>query len=491
MTKEEILRQIDEVIEAGPYKDNWESLCKVPVPEWYRNAKFGIFIHWGVYSVPAFENEWYPRNMYMKGSKAYEHHLKTYGPQEKFGYKDFIPMFKGERFDAGEWVSLIKESGAKFFMPVAEHHDGFQMYESALSKWNAKQMGPMRDVVGELKEAADDAGLVFALSNHRAEHCWFFRHGLEIPSDVADPANEDFYGPQEMNCDIETLDIYDNPPPKPHCEDWLARAAELVDKYRPRVIWFDWWIHNIGFRPYIKKFAAYYYNRAAEWGVDVAINYKYDAFARGAAVFDVERGLLKGIQGNFWQTDTAVARNTWCYTEDYDAKCPAGIVRDLIDTVSKNGCMLLNIGPKADGTISEADARVLRSIGKWMKQNGEGIYGTTFWDVFGEGPTEVPGGYFVDNEAIDYTSGDFRFTYKGGIIYAFVMKWPEDGKVSIKSLRRRWRLEKHSSDFGIEAVSLLGFGNEIAFERDETALRIQTEEKIETEYPVGIKIILS
>jgi len=488
MKKEEILRQVDDVIQAGTYKDTWESLCGYPVPKWYMDAKFGLFIHWGVYSVPAYDNEWYPRHMYNKDYHVNKHHVEKYGPVDKFGYKDFIPMFKGERFDPKEWVALFEESGAKYIMPVAEHHDGFQMYDSDLSKWNAKKMGPCRDIIGEIKEALQETDIVLTLSSHRAEHCWFFNFAGHsgVPSDVDDPEYEDFYGKQENPWPFETHDIYASPPTTEHCEDWLARCCEIVDKYQPRVFWFDWWIHSVGFEPYLRKFAAYYYNRAAEWGVGVAINYKYNSFARGAAVYDVERGLCDGIQPRFWQTDTSIAKNSCTYTPTNNFKDPLPLVNDLIDTVSKNGCMLLNIGPKADGTICDEEVHVLRSIGKWLKRNGEGIYGTTFWDVYGEGPNDVPSGYFTDNaEPVQYTHEDFRFTYKNGAIYAFVMKWPEDGKVKIKSLKFE---QPRPNTFDIKDVSLVGYAHKVSFERDLEALHITVEGNIQTEYPVCIKI---
>ena len=488
MTRNEILRQVDEVIQTGPYRDTWESLCEYPVPKWYRDAKFGVFIHWGVYSVPAYDNEWYPHHMYLKDHHVNKHHRETYGPPDKFGYTDFIPMFKGEKFDAREWVALMGEAGAKFFMPVAEHHDGFQMYDSSLSKWNAKQMGPRRDVIGELRDAASGTDVAFTLSSHRAEHCWFFKGGLDYPCDVTDPAYFDFYGEQFPLTTYH--DIYHGSPPVDHCEDWLARCCELADKYRPKVFWFDWWIHNTGFIPYLKKFTAYYYNRAAEWGEAVAINYKYNAYPRGAAVYDVERGLLSGIQPRFWQTDTSVNRAGCTYTDRNDFKDPRDLVRDLIDTVSKNGCMLLNIGPKSDGTISDEETYVLRSMGQWLKRNGEGIYGSTFWDVYGEGPSDVPSGYFTDNAPVPYTAEDIRFTYKGGAVYAFVMKWPDNGKIRIKSLRREFP-RHNTGDFNIKEVSLVGFENKLSYERDEDALRVSVEGKLITDYPVCLKITRS
>ena len=488
MNREERLKLVDEVIAAGPYKDNWASLCNYTTPKWYADAKFGIFIHWGVYSVPAFHNEWYARTMYIEGSPEYEHHIKTYGPHKDFGYKDFIPMFKAEHFDANEWMTLFREAGAKYVMPVAEHHDGFQMYDSDLSDWNAAKMGPKRDVVGELKQAAEKEGIVFSVSNHRAEHCWFFNGGLKFDSDILDPKAGNFYGPQqpEVDSDKKHHDIHFSAPNKEHADDWLARICELVDKYQPRIVWFDWWIHNIGFKPYIKKFAAYYYNRAKQWGVEVAINYKYRAYAYGSAIFDVERGQLEGIRPLLWQTDTAVARNSWCYTDNNEFKAPTDLVRDLIDIVSKNGCLLLNIGPRPDGTITDEDKNVLLNIGKWLKINGEGIYGTTFWEIFGEGNTNAQSGSFTDGEALQYTNEDFRFTFKGGNIYAFAMNPAADGKMTIKSLGLK--TIQNTGDMDIKSVSLLGCDLPVKWTRDQAGLHIEIDNLPAMKYPLGIKV---
>lgn len=487
MTVEQKLKEVDKVIAQGPYDASWESLCHYPVPQWYQDAKFGIFIHWGVYSVPAFSSEWYPRFMYDKERREYEHHIRTYGPQKEFGYKDFIPMFKAEHFNADEWMDLFEQAGAKYVMPVAEHHDGFQMYESELSRWNAKNMGPCRDVIGELKQAADKRGLVFCLSNHRAEHCWFFNKGLEYDSDVTDPAYEDFYGKQQEGGD-KTQDIYVEQPSEAHLKGWLARACEMVDKYRPQVVWFDWWIQNIAFKPYIKKFAAYYYNRAVQWGLDVAINYKYQAYAFHSAVLDIERGALDYLHPRFWQTDTAIATNSWGYTEDNHYKNPVDIVCDLVDIVSKNGCMLLNVGPKADGTITEEEGSVLLSVGEWLKRNGEGIYGTTYWQKYGEGPTKITGGYFQDSDPVPYTSEDIRFTFKKGNLYAFVMRYPDDGKLLIRSYPRDPENKSQTGEFDIEEISVLGYEADVTFSQDSEGLHIQVKGDIKTDYPVCLKI---
>lgn len=489
MLKQKILENVDKVIAAGPYKDTWESLTKYTAPEWYEKAKFGIFIHWGVYSVPAFGNEWYPRKMYQKGSDEYEHHLKTWGSHKDFGYKDFIPLFKAEKFDAEEWITLFRDAGARYIMPVAEHHDGFQMYDSDLSEWNSVRMGPKRDVVGELKKAAEREGMVFSVSSHRAEHCWFFNGARDFESDVNDPKNEEFYWKQQDGGEDVSHDIYSVQPSKEQCEDWLARVCELVDKYQPRILWFDWWIHNVGFKPYLKKFAAYYYNRADEWGIEVAINYKYNAFAYGSAVFDVERGQLAGIRPELWQTDTAIAKNSWGYTENNEFKNPIDIVCDLVDIVSKNGCLLLNVGPRADGSITQEDTQVLLAIGDWLKRNGEGIYDTTFWHIFGEGPTQIEEGAFKDVGREAFTSQDFRFTYKDGILYAFVMRYPDDGIIKIPSLKSCMGAPA-SGDFDIRSIRMLGYDSEISFDRDGNSLEIRVNNEIKTDYPVGFAIVL-
>ena len=307
MTAEErILAYVDKVIGEGPYSADWASLAQAPEPAWFRERRLGIFIHWGVYSVPAFSNEWYPREMYMPGMRAYEHHLKTYGPLDKFGYKDFIPRFTGERFDAAAWVRLFREAGAGYMFPVAEHHDGFQMYNSELSRWNAAQMGPHRDVLGELKAAAEREGLLFCASSHRAEHWFFLGHGKEIESDVKEPLKKgDFYWPAMPEGALD--DLFSEPYPSAEfLDDWLARTAELIVNYRPRLLYFDWWIQHEAFKPYLKKLLAFYYNLGVWDGTSVRVCYKHDALPFGVGIPEVERGGFADAKPFLWQTDTAV-----------------------------------------------------------------------------------------------------------------------------------------------------------------------------------------
>lgn len=477
------LEKIAAGVAAGPYQASWDSLEAYSFPQWYMDGKFGIFIHWGPYCVPAFGNEWYPRNMYVQGTKEYEHHRATFGPQDHFGYKDFIPQFKAEKFDPQAWAALFKQAGARFVVPVAEHHDGFQMYASQLSRWNAAQMGPQRDIVGELAAAVRAEGMVFGVSSHRAEHWWYMNGGMHFPSDVQDPAYADFYGPaQGLGRPYEQY--YDNAPNQAYLEDWLLRICEIVDKYQPQLIWFDWWIQNMAFKPYLKQMAAYYYNAGAAWGKEVAINHKFDAFPAGVTVFDIERGQVRHTHGLFWQNDTSVSKNSWGYIEGHDYKVTNDIIGDLIDVVSKNGALLLNIGPRADGTIPEREQEMLREIGQWLAVHGEGIYGTRPWVAFGEGPTQVQEGAFTDTKRTPFTSEDVRFTTKGDALYAHVLAWPADGQVRIRTLGSSSPVQRH-----VQSVALLGQDALLSWEVEENALRVDLRNGTPTTQPLTLKLL--
>lgn len=488
MDRQKYLDEIDKVIKEGKFKDNWDSLSNYKLAKWYRNAKFGIFIHWGVYSVPAFANEWYPRAMYIQGTPEFEHHRKTYGEHKDFGYKDFIPMFKAEKFDADKWADLFKEAGARYVVPVAEHHDGFQMYRSELSHFNAFEMGPKRDILGELSEAFRKRDLVFCASSHRVEHAFFMGNGKLFDSDIKEPlVCGDFYWPSMPEPDH--YDLYSPDPPKEFLDDWLLRTCEIVDRYRPRIMYFDWWIQHNSMKPYLKKFAAYYYNRAAEWGVQVAINYKHDAFMFGTAIVDVERGQFAEAKPYFWQTDTSVAKNSWCYTENNDYKTAREIICDLVDIVSKNGTLLLSIGPKADGTIPDEDKNILLEIGQWLKVNGEAIYNSKVWRVSEEGPTKIQEGQFTDGDTKVFTSEDIRFTVNGSSLYATVLNYPEDGKVYIKSLSKKESSNLSHFSGIIKDISVLGFKEKPTWERTNEALNIITE-NVKSDKPVVFKITI-
>ena len=441
------------------YAPTWESLRQYRIPDWFRDAKFGIFIHWGIYSVPAVFDEWYPRRMYQKDTAVYEYHRDTYG--ENFGYKDFIPQFRAEKFDPAEWTALFKEAGARYIVPVAEHHDGFPMYATQLTRWNAGAMGPQRDVIGELGKAIRAAKLTFGLSSHRAEHWWFMNGGREFPSDVQDPEFADFYGPAmpspKAGSSAWESNDWTPPPGKVFLDDWLKRCCELVDRFQPKLIYFDWWIHQKIFKPYLLKFAAYYYNHVP----DGVINYKLDAFEKGTAVFDIERGYEIQIQVEPWQTCTSVSKNSWGYINHHVYKEPAAIIHHLVDIVSKNGCMLLNVGPTPDGTIPEEEQNILREIGQWLAVNGEAIYGTRPWRAFGEGPTMIPAGQFSDND-VTFTGQDIRFTSKGDRLFAITLGDP-GVVVVVRSLAR----EK------INMVKMIGDIKSLSWSQDESGLRIK------------------
>ena len=444
----------------GPFQDNWESLSVYQVPPWYVDGKFGIFIHWGLYSVPAFGNEWYPRNMYIEGSKEYDHHIETYGSQAEFGYRDFIPQFRAENYDPDAWAQLFRLAGARFVVPVAEHHDGFAMYDTSLSEWNAARMGPGRDLIGELAEAVRKQWMVFGLSSHRAEHWWFMDGGMQFASDVRDGRYAGLYGPAQPR---------DTQPNEEFLDDWLARNCELIDKYEPQLFWFDWWIEQPAFVPYVKRFAAYYYNRAAQWNRGVAINYKNETFPRQAAVFDVERGQLTDISPQFWQTDTAISRNSWGYVREQDYKTAGSIIGDLVDIVSKNGALLLNIGPRADGSIPEPEETILMDIGRWLTHNGEAVYDTRPWKVYGEGPTQVGQGSFTDTKRQGFTSRDMRFTTRGEVLYATLLSWPESGEATIQSLASGLTLYSG----GIARVEMLGSQEPLKWSRTTRGLKVK------------------
>lgn len=434
-TRHDIRNRIVARNASGPYAPAWESLRGQRVPGWYEDGKFGIFVHWGVYAVPAFGNEWYPRNMYIPGTPEFEHHRTTYGDQAVFGYADFIDRFTASEFDPAAWAETFRRAGAQFVVPTAEHHDGFPLYDSGITRWNAARMGPKRDLIGELGEAVRRAGMVFGVSSHRAEHWWFMNGGRTFPSDVQDPTRADFYGPAQSD---------QLPPNDDFLEDWLVRCCEIVDRYQPQLFWFDWWIEQPVFEPYLREFASYYANRATDWRREVAINFKHHAFPPGVGVFDVERGQLAGIRDEFWQTDTAVAKNSWGYTENNDYKRPADLIGDLVDIVSKNGALLLNVGPRADGVIPEEDVVVLTAIGDWLLVNGEAIYGTRPWRIFGEGPTEVVEGSFQDTARQPFTAADIRFTQRTSLsdgkarylLYATALAVPEHRRLEIVSLGR-------------------------------------------------------
>ena len=455
------------------YQATWESLSKYQTPDWFRDAKFGIFIHWGVYSVPAFGSEWYPRNMYDTASDEFKHHVATYGTQDKFGYKDFIPMFKAEKFDPVQWVTLFKKSGARYVVPVAEHHDGFAMYNTALSKWNAFNMGPKRDIIGELSKEIRKQGLIFGLSSHRIEHWFFFNHGREFKSDVLDPKYADFYGPARQEDETMTPEFMN---------DWLLRSTELVNKYQPQLFWFDWWIQQPALEPYRKSFASYYYNMGLQWNKGVVINYKYDrSFPDGVAVLDLERGKLDSVRQLPWQTDDAVGNISWGYIKNNTFKSARYVVTNLIDIVSKNGNLLLNIGPRSDGTITDEETQVLLGTGKWLDVNGDAIYGTRPWKLYGEGPTRSASGAFAD-QTIPFNAKDIRFTTKGDELFVITLGLPTESTM-VKSLGIKMNRGLVSD------ISMMGSTDKVSWTQKNDELSIKPAAHYPSDFAVVYKVV--
>ena len=487
--RKRLLADADRQAHDGPYRPDWATLINYQQPQWYKDAKFGIFIHWGVYSVAAAENEWYPRNMYDPKSGAYKNFEEHYahGDASK-GYKDLIPLFRAEHFNASEWARLFKESGAQYVVPVAEHHDGFSMYDSGLSDWTVVKMGPKRDTLAELAAAVRAEGLHFGLSSHRAEHNFFLAYGRTIRSDVNDPKYASLYGPAhqwfEAGGDDHSLDNDWTWVSEAWTRDWLARDTELVEKYKPEVVYFDWWIGQPNFRRAVTEFAAFYYNFAVAHGYTGVIDFKDYSLNWKSGTRDFERGQQDHIIADHWQTDTSISNASWGYIEHDTFKSPEFLVHQLVDIVSKNGNLLLNFGPRSDGTIPEQVQMTLSEMGAWLKVNGEAIYATTPWKTFGEGPTQVKGGAFHDTDVKPYTTEDFRFTSKGNTVYAIGLACPASGKAAIHALGTA----HEGAATPIAKVELLGSTDKVAWTQTADALEVSLPAGAQCKYAYALKL---
>jgi alpha-L-fucosidase len=419
------------------YEPNWSSLKRVRTPEWLQNGKFGIYTHWGIYAVHAYGSNttWYSNSLYMNPEgEARKHFEKKFGPlTPDFGYKDLIPMFTAEKFNADEWAELFQKAGAKFAGPVAEHHDGFAMWDTKYSEWNAAKMGPKRDIVGELEKAVKKRGMKYVTAFHHAAN-WFFFPVWDKQYDTGDPKNSGLYGQYHEQGDMRNQEFID---------EWYGKIIEVIDKYSPDFIWFDFALDNIP-EGYVKDFLAYYYNHAQKEGKEVVVTYKGHDLVPGTGVRDLELGQEPNITYNDWITDSSIDdRGAWGYAEDLTFKTPNRLVDNLIDRVSKNGYLLLNVGPKPDGTIPEGAKAALLEMGQWLQMNGEAIYNTTPWFVAAEGPTNLGEASEIGfNESnVEYTSKDIRFTESGDNLYAIYLDWPGE-KATIKTIRGGKNAEK-------------------------------------------------
>ncbi len=399
-------------VAAGPYQANWESLkARKPAPDWFRDGKLGIYFHWGVYTVPAYGNEWYAQRMHLKtGSKSYyEHHVKTYGEPDKFPYHNFIPMFKAEKFDADEWADLFVKTGARYAGPVCEHHDGYCMWASKLTPWNAGDTGPKRDIVGELEKAIRKRGMKFVTTFHHERTRTWYPRVEGWPTTTTDPQLQLLY----MNIDEALFDRM-----------FQANLGEVIDRYQPDLIWFDGQMQLIP-EPYHLNFLAYYFNNATKWGREVMVTTKKLQYPQEVSVLDFEKGRANTLTPYPWLNDDTISTGSWCYTADLKLKPAIQVLHDFIDAVSKNGQLLLNISPKADGTIPQDQRDCLLSIGAWLKANGEALYNTRPWLEYGEGPNVLQkSGSFAGS--VEYNSQDIRYTRSkdGNALYALALGWP-------------------------------------------------------------------
>lgn len=470
---------------------DWESV-KRKAPEWFRDAKFGLFFHWGPYCVPAYQNEWYSRNMYSKGLEQNKYHEKTYGKVKDFGYKDFYPMMKGEKFDAEEWADLVEISGARYAGPVSEHGDNFSMWDSKVNPVNSVAYGPHRDVVGECTKAFRKRGIrMLATFHHQWLWGWFMSSDNE--ADVYDPANEIYYG-QALPLETNRYIPY-RYPNETFLKTWRDKVNEVVDRYEPDVIYFDSRTCIID-EKYRYDIADYYYHKK---GIkDGILTYKQNDFPEGVGVFDIECGRFALPKPFAWQSDDRLEDNiTWCMVQEPKYKSAEKIIHQLCDIVSKNGNLLLNVGPYADGSFHPEAVGILKEIGSWLRLNGEGIYGTRPFDIAAEGPTVVEDAdYDVDKikeqlnkgDAVDVRSGDlteldFRFTRKGDTVYIIAFGWPEDGCFHIKTFREGEIYKKQ-----IERLEMLGFNGKVTYHRDTEGLHARVTGQKPCEYAYVFKV---
>ncbi|MBD3353068.1 MAG: hypothetical protein GF364_16425 [Candidatus Lokiarchaeota archaeon] len=472
------------------YKPTWNSLKRHRTPEWLDDAKFGIYFHWGIYSVPEFGSEWYPHNMYI-GGPVYNFHAEKFGEPDEFGYKDFIPDFTAEHFDAKKWATLFKETGAKFAGPVAEHHDGFSMWNSKVNKWNAYKMGPKRDIVGELEKAIKNEGMKFITTFHHAHNWYYFYHLQGL--DTADPQYAGLYGkPHSAVNNVGTSGPKHDRPDVEFCEFWFAKLREVIDKYTPDLIWFDFGLMRIPDK-YKRQMAAYYYNAALDWDREVEIIYKRHHMPPQVGLLDYERGRSDQLTWHKWITDTSIGKKSWSYVANEEYKTADVLIHNFLDRIAKNGYLLLNFGPKANGIIPEDAVKCMKKIGDWIRVNREAIFNSTSWVLAEEGPTimQKSGGFSEQNE-VSYTAEDLRFVVKNNALYAFILGIP-DKHILIRSLTlspdppilKDYYLIENSD---IASIHLLGYDEELKWKLTNKGLNIELPAEKPCEHALTIKI---
>jgi alpha-L-fucosidase len=473
---------------AQNFEGTWESLGQYKCPEWFRDAKLGIFLHWGPSSVAAVDS-WYGRNMYVQGHRAYEYHVKTFGHPSKFGFKDLIALWKAENFDPDRLVKMFKRAGAGYIVPVASFHDNFDLWDSTHQRWNAVKIGPKKDIVAMWKKAALANDLRFGASTHMDRTLSWFNTSkgsdktgplAGVPYDGGDPKYADLYGPK--NDEDPAWPYLPKNAPESWRKTWAIRTQDLIDKYRPDLLYFD------GGIPYVDvglPLVAHFYNENQKWNggrLDAVLNLKKTkvsgAYREGMCVQDLERSKLEGIKPEPWQTDTSIG--PWFYERGARYDTPDAVIDMFVDIVSKNGNLLLNIPLKADGTLDAEEDALLAEMAKWVAVNGEAVFGTRPWIVYGEGPTSVKEGYSEEIKEV-FTSRDFRFTTKGKAIYATCLDWPGE-RITIKSLNVLRPDE-------IRSVRMLGVDQDLEWTLDKEGLSAKRPEKKPCDHAFVFKIV--
>lgn len=512
----------------GPFEPTWDSLSKYQVPDWFRDAKFGIWAHWGPQCEPE-AGDWYAREMYQEDTEKYKFHVEKYGHPSKFGFKDVINIWKADNWNPEELVSLYKDAGAKYFMAMANHHDNLDLYDSKYQpNWNSTKIGPKKDIIAGWEKAARRAGLPFAVSIHAA-HAWSWMETAQrsdkkgslagVPYDgnltKADGVGTWWEGldPQELYAQNHPLSEHSendgaihgqwnwgNGVAKPsvaYMEKFHDRTIDLIEKYNPDLLYFDdtalplWPISDAGLR-----IAAYLYNKSLEKNktVQTVVTGKIlDEQQRKAMIWDIERGQTNSIEPLPWQTDTCIGN--WHYDREVYKnkryKSAKNVIHTLIDVVSKNGNLMLNIPLRGDGSIDELERAVVKEIGVWMKLNSKSIYGTRPWKIFGEGPQQESAGAltaqgFNEGKGKPYTSEDIRFVQKDNKLYATLMAWPENGIAVIKSLAKSSPYHNQK----IKQIKLVSTGEKLKFKQTEQALEVYfPSQKPEVSFANALEIV--